>query len=172
MKKLHFLFHVLFFLFVAACSSSKVVSFYVESESQVKFKTFSFYKRNTSNLNARQIRLDSLIENIISDKLKSKGYLLSYPSEAYVSFQITASNTSTSEVNNPYYYRRTYYPYYNNDVTVTQYKEGVFLIELYDQNDKLIWQGSKSFKERDSKNIEQLLLQNAAEITDVFKSKS
>lgn len=164
---------VVFALIFIGCTASKVVSFYVEDEQDIQFHTFSFYKRNVSSLNPDQVRLDSLLENTINEVLQTKGYVKSYPSDVYVSFQITTSNTSTSQVNNPYYSRRSYYPYYNNyDVDVTQYKEGVFLIELHHQNDKLIWQGSKTFKVRNSKEIKQLLKQDAAEIIGAFKSNS
>ena len=161
------------FLFVlAGCASSRVVSFYFEDEGQIHFKTFSFYKRDVAALNPTQVRMDSLIESTISEGLISKGYKLDYPSDAYVSFQITTGNTSSSQVSNPYYYRRTYYPYYPNDVSVTNYKEGIFLIEIYNQKDKLIWQGSKTFKERSSKDIKLILLQDAAEIIGSFKFRS
>lgn len=157
------------FLF-ARCTASKVVSFYIEDENNIHFQTFSFYKRDIKNLSPEQARLDSLLEQTITEGLKAKGYSKRYPSDVYVSLSITSSNTSSSDVNSPSYYRRTYYPYY--DVNITQYKEGVFLIEIHNQNDKLIWQGSKTFKVRNSKDTNQLLLQYASEIVGSFKSRS
>lgn len=164
---------VVFTLILTGCAASKVISFYVEDEDYIYFTTFSFYRRDVSALNSEQKKLDSLIEQTITEGLFAKGYSKSHPSDVYVSFQFTTSNTSTSQVNNPYSLGRSYYPYYKNyDFNVTQYKEGVLLIELHNQNDKLIWQGSKTFKVRNSKDIKQLLLQDAAEIIGAFKANS
>lgn len=159
-------------LILGGCSATKVISFYVEDESNIDFSTFSFYKRETGKLNKEQLQLDSLLETTIANKLIEKGYKKAYPSDVYISFQITTGSTSSSQMNNPYYGSRRYYPYYNYNVSVTQYKEGVLLVELRNNDDKLIWQGSKTFKVRSSNEIKQLLLQNASEIIQAFKSHS
>lgn len=155
--------------------STKVISFYVEDEPKIEFDTFSFYKREVSELNEEQSKLDSLLQLTIENTLIEKGYTKSYPSDVYIGFSITTGTSSTTQ--SPYDIRYPNYSPYNRYgnyyyTTTTQYKEGVFLIELYNRDDKLIWQGSKTFKVRSSVPIKDMLLQNATEIMSVFKNHS
>lgn len=152
---------------ISSCSSSRVVSFYVIDEDKIEFDTFSFYARNNKNLRPQQQELDSLIEQTIYTELVRKGYTKKNYSDVYLSYKIALGTSSSSNINQHQNYTSYYYPNYN--VNTTHYKEGVLLIEFYSNNDKLIWQGSKSFKVGKSKNTKALLLQYALEITNSFK---
>lgn len=152
---------------ISSCSSSRVVSFYVIEEDKIEFSTFSFYDRNKKNLRPQQEELDRLIEHTIYTELVRKGYTKKNYSDVYISYKITLGTSSSSNINRYPNYSSYYYPNYN--VNTTHYKEGVLLIEFYSNNDKLIWQGSKSFKVGKSKNTKALLIQYAHEITNSFK---
>ncbi len=162
------------FAFVFSACSTNVVSFYVVGESAIQFETFSFYDRDTEKLRPQQKSLDSLIELSISNVLISKGFKEQNNSDVYVSYSITLGTSSTSNVDNQHYdsySNRAYYPYnYNYNVTTTNYKEGVLLIEFWSKEEKLLWQGSKSFKVRKSINTRELFISYAKEITASFKA--
>ncbi|MCF6360235.1 MAG: DUF4136 domain-containing protein [Cyclobacteriaceae bacterium] len=154
--------------FLSSCTT-KVISFYVVDESRISFDTFSFYARDIKKLRPQQKLLDSLIERSISNELINKGYNKSYESDIYVSYKITMGTSSTTNIDNQHFnrYNQMYYPNYN--VTTTNYKEGVLLIEFWDKHDKLLWQGSKSFKVRKSVNTRDLLIKYAQQIAFSFK---
>lgn len=150
----------------SACSTS-VKSFYVVDENKIAFDTFSFYARNDDNLRPKQQELDSLIELSVSEVLIEKGFSKANYPEAYLSYKITLGTSSTTSIDQYQRYGSNYYPGYNTNTT--HYKEGVLLIEIYSKDDKLLWQGSKSFKVGKSKNTQLLLLEMAREITSAFK---
>jgi len=156
-------------LFIGACSP-KVVSFYVVDKGKISVDTFSFYARDTKELRPQQKEIDSLIELSITNELLKKGFKELIESDIIVSYQITLGISSTSNVNNQHFnnyrYNRMYYPDYN--VTTTNYKEGVLLIEFWNKDEKLIWQGSKSFKVRKSMDTQKLLIEYAKEIASAF----
>lgn len=159
--------YLLFLSFLAACSSSKVISFYVVEEQSINFESFSFYTRNLKDLRPQQKELDSLIELSISTELIRKGFKKRDFADVYVSYKISLGTSSTASVERPRYSSPVYYP--NNNVNTTHYKEGVLLIEISTKDDKLLWQGSKSFKVGKSTNTRLLLLDYAQEITGNFK---
>ena len=158
---------VIFFVLLSACASN-VVSFYVVDEQKIDFSTFSFYERKTNNLSSEQLKIDSLIEQNISIILVNTGFNNRSKSDIYISYSITLGATSSSSVENNRYNNYNYSPYQN--VNTTHYKEGVMLIEIFNKQDKLLWQGSKSFKVRKSIDTKELLIQYAKEITSSFKS--
>ncbi len=159
-------------LFIEACSP-KVVSFYVVDEDKISVNSFSFYARDTNELRPQQKELDSLIERSITSELLKKGFKERHESDIIVSYQITLGTSSISNVNNQHFnnnqYNRMYYPHYG--VTTTNYKEGVLLIEFWDKNEKLLWQGSKSFKVRKTVDTKEMFIEYAKEIAFAFKTK-
>ena len=168
------LFSFAVFVFIITSCASNTISFYVVDENRISFDTFSFYERGSTYIKPQQKSLDSLIENSISMELLNKGYKLRNNSDVYVSFNITMGSSSSTNVDNRNYqtYQRystpNYYPNYST--TTTDYKEGVLLIEVWSSEEKLMWQGSKSFKVRKSVDTQALLIQYAREITASFKS--
>ena len=154
-------------ILLGSCSTSKVHSFYVVDESKIKFNTFSFYARKSTKLKPLQKELDSLIELMISTELIRKGFRRENYSDVYVDYKITLGTSSTSSVNRPYYNYIMYPSNYN--INTTHYKEGVLLIELSTKEDKLLWQGSKSFKVRKSINTKDLFIDYVREIIISFK---
>jgi len=157
--------------FLLTACSSHVISFYVVDEPAIQFEYFSFYDRDTEKLRPQQKSLDSLIELSISNVLVSKGFKEQRSSDVYVSYSITLGTSSTSNVDNQHFrpYSNRAFSRYNYNVTTTNYKEGVLLIELWSKEEKLLWQGSKSFKVRKSINTRELLVSYATEITASFK---
>ncbi len=151
---------------IGACST-KVTSFYVVDKDQINFETFSFYARNTKKLRPQQQELDSLLERTISTELIRKGFTNERFSDIFIGYKITLGTSSSSNIDPYQNYNSYYYPNYN--VNTTHYKEGVLLIDFYTKEDKLIWQGSKTFKVGKSKNTKLLLVEYAKEITHSFK---
>ena len=151
---------------LGACSSS-VKSFYVVDEDKIDFDTFSFYALNNENLRPKQRRLDRLIEMTIYQVLTEKGFTQKNYPDTYISYKISLGTSATSNIDRHQPYRSYYYPEYN--ISTTQYKEGLLLIELYTKDDRLLWQGSKTFKVGKSKNTELLLLEMAKEVISAFK---
>ncbi len=159
-------------LFLISTCTPKVISFYVVDANKISVDSFSFYARDTKELRPQQKELDSLIERSITSELLKKGYKKIGESDIIVSYQITLGTSSTSNVNNQhfnnYQYNRVYYPDYN--VTTTNYKEGVLLIEFWNKDEKLLWQGSKTFKVRKSVDTKEMFIEYAKEITSAFKT--
>ncbi len=162
--------YIAFLIFLVSCSP-KVTSFYVVDENQIHVETFSFYAREQQDLNLQKAELDSLIEKAITQKLINKGYVKTYPSNIYVSYKIMSDKTfktHTQGTYNPVVPNFNNMPY-DNFIYITEHKEGILIIEFYNENDKLLWQGSKSFKVRKSINTQELLIMYAKEITASFK---
>jgi len=99
----------------------------------------------------------------------------------YVSYKIMTDKTYKNQNTNGYDpsapngvgYPRNYSSNYNNSMSnnyVTERKEGVFMIDLYDNNDKLIWQGTKAYKVGKSTDIRALLISHIELILADFKS--
>jgi len=167
--------YILAALFISACSP-KSLSFYVMDESGIDYTTFSFYARDRQNLIEQKATLDSIIEHVITTQLIKKGYTHASPSEMYISYKIMSDKTFKNHNNyyNPYPQNGLRYPTnYNNlynNYYVTERKEGVLMIELYNNNDKLIWQGSKAYKVGRSTDIRALLINHIELIMADFKS--
>ena len=177
MKKL---IQLIFFVLLSACSSH-VISFYVVDESDINYTTFSFYARDRQSKINQKVKLDSLIENVITGQLLKKGYTHTSPSDIYISYKIMSDKTYKNHNNNQYNplsqnglrYPTGFPPNYNNSLNngyVTERKEGVLIVDLYNKNDKLIWQGSKAFKVRKSIDTKELLIQYGKEVISAYKS--
>lgn len=175
--------YILVVLFISACSA-KTISFYVVDESDINYTTFSFYARDKQNLIDQKAKLDSLIEHAIMDQLLKKGYTHTSPSEMYISYKIMSDKTYKNRNNNHYDplapnelgyptgYPTGYPPNYNNlnKNYVIERKEGLLMIELYDNDDKLIWQGTKAYKVGKSTDVRALLINHIELIMTDFKS--
>lgn len=166
MKKFIILFSVLVTL--SACTSG-VNSFYVVDESKIQFDSFSFYEREKQSLNSKKVKLDSLIEELISKQLIIKGYNKSFPSDVYLSYKIISDKTYKTHTDYNYPGSSIYNNATPNYYNVTERKEGIFMIEVFDQDDKLLWQGSKEFKVNKSTNTIALLENYIEKIIASFK---
>ena len=169
MKKISAILIMATLLFFTSCISSKVISFYVIDDVDLNFQTFSFYRREVSKLNTEYIEVDKKIQHSIETELINKGCKKANPSDVYISFKITTETNISNQINRPSNYYQGYSPYYN--ISTSQYKEGVMVFEFWSDNDKLLWQGSKTFKVRKSQELKELLVQYAMEITSSFKSR-
>lgn len=159
--------YLIILVFLNSCSSS-TISFYVVDESSIEFETFSFYARE--KLNSKKIELDSLVESLITTQLVTKGYKKSYPSEMYLSYKIISDKTyKTHTDTNNYLGPSNYNNATPNYYYVTERKEGVFMIEMFNQEDKLLWQGSKAFKVNNSTDTKVLLEKYIEKIMASFK---
>lgn len=170
---------ILFLLLIilSACSS-RVISFYVVEENKIQFKTFSFYARSKQNLNPQKVRLDSLIEELISYQLIMNNYKKEYPSDVYIAYKFISDKTFNTHTDySPplnqanYTFDNPNLPNNSNFYYVTEQKEGVFMIEIFDNNDKLIWQGSKSFKLNKSTDTKELFQKYVEQIVATFKPR-
>ena len=156
----------LFIVILLGSCSSNTVSFYVVDESSIGFETFSFYAREKSN--SKKIELDSLIEGLITKQLTIHGYKNSYPSDMYLSYKIISDKSYKTHSNN---YNDLSTNNYNspNYTYVTERKEGILMIEIFNKNDQLLWQGSKAFKVNNSTDTKVLLEKYIVQIMASFK---
>lgn len=166
MKTLRFLSLIVIASVFNFCSPS-TISFYVVDENKINFNSFSFYDRDTKTLKPKQQELDSLIELAISTELIRKGFEKQSTSDVFVSYKISMGTSSSTSIDRQRYSSPVYYP--ANHISTSHYKEGVLLIEIYSQKDKLLWQGSKAFKVGKSIDTPRLLLEYAKEIISAFK---
>ncbi len=159
-------------LLVTQCKT-RTISFYVVDKDKLSFSTFDFYAKDTEGLTPRQQTTDSLLQHTITQVLQSNGYRQASPAQVYIAYQLTTgmatniNSTTNYAHNSPYRYNP--YPYlYDQPAYRTDYKEGVFIIELYSNQDKLLWQGSQSFKVKPGSETQPLLVSLAHNIMESF----
>lgn len=149
MKTLTTGFYIISFLIMTSCSS-RVVGIYNPGSLSGKPQSFHVYTTDRKGENTlEKEKFDRQIINIISENLVAKGLKKSSLPDLYVSFIISVH--SSEELNqtaySPFDYRFNYYGYYDpmrfNSRT---YKQGVLIIDIRNADNKLVWQGSKSFK--------------------------
>jgi hypothetical protein len=109
----------------------------------------------------------------VKKDLESKGLRPSSLPDIYVSFVINIHTSEETTVDNysRYDYNRRYYNYgYMNPdfYNTNQYKEGVLIIDIKNADNKLIWQGSKTFKVKSRASLRESLPQICQEIIASF----
>jgi uncharacterized protein DUF4136 len=152
--------------------ATKVVSIYNSRAGVKSPRTFLVRTaRERTVLSEENQQLDSLLQSIITNNLKHKGLKVSAIPDLYVSYLInTHSATEVSDTYNNAYYGYNYYTYPTYyDFNARTYKEGVFIIDIKNNNDVLIWQGSKTFKVRSKLSIQDLLPDICREVIDTYK---
>jgi hypothetical protein len=114
-------------------------------------------------------RIDSLIQTVISKSLELKGLRPSSLPDLYVSYIINVHTSSETRQDNynPYNRYRYNYNYYYNYST-SNYKEGVLIIDIKNDDKILVWQGSKTFKIRSKQSVEELLPEICREIMTAY----
>lgn len=161
-----------FILLVFTQCTTQVVSFYVVDKASINFTSFNFYTHQKTTVPLHVNKTDSLIEQTIAKVLVSKGYERQEPAQMYISFSLsigeTTEFTNQNRYNtNPYRYR-SYNSPYPADYYRKDFKEGGLIIEVFNAKDKLIWQGSRSFKSNKKTALKNLLPLLAEEIMETF----
>lgn len=145
---------------------TKVVSIYNIDHNRKTPSTYQIItQRESSYLSAENKKLDSLLQTIIQKGLIAKGLDSSSIPDIYVSYLINVyASSETTRNNNMYNY--TYPSSFN--YTTRNYKEGVLIIDIIDEDRILIWQGSKTFKLRSRLSVHDILPDICKEIIDTY----
>ena len=161
-------------LFLLAACSAKVVGIYNPGSLPATPKSFHvYYPEEEDSFSPERQKLDQDLVQILTDKLKSKGLKESSIPDLYVSFIISVHTTEDFNQNtlSPYDMRNRYYRmgYYDpNQFNTQRYKEGVLIVDLKNSDNKLVWQGSKSFKLNARRSSIDELLESCREIITQF----
>lgn len=160
-------------LLLAGCAA-KVVGIYNPGSLKATPKTYHVYfPEAEDSFSPERQQLDQQLVDIITQGLANKNLKLSSLPDLYVSFIISVHTTEEFNQNNlnPFDMRYRYYNYgfYDPSLINSQaYKEGVFIIDIKNGENKLVWQGSKSFKLNARKSSSEELLQSCREIIAAF----
>ena len=159
-------------ILLMACGGTRVVSFYNPTYERNKYKSFTIRENyDHDKLSREHQKLDSLILDEVRKGFLSLGYKESSLPDLYVTFQINLNTTSETHTERNYYSGYNYYGYspYPYNIYTTNYKEGVVILEVRNDNNKLVWQGSKDFKVKKGKETSELLIETIGEIARSFK---
>ena len=152
------------FIFLLSGCATKVVSIYNSDIANNKPNTFLIIPASEStSLSADNKKLDSKLLTVIRNGLELKGLKDSAIPDLYVSYIISVHTSSETQQDSYSRYNRYYYSYPYNYST-RNYKEGVLIIDIKNDDGKLIWQGSKTFKIRSKQSVEELLPEICREI--------
>jgi hypothetical protein len=152
---------------LASCAT-KVVSIYNHDISNKNHNSYLIQPTTEyASLSAENQKIDSLLQKVISKSLEGKGFKLSALPDLYVSYIINVHTSSETQQDNysPYNRYNYYYPY---NYSTRNYKEGVLIIDVKNDDGKLIWQGSKTFKIRSKRSVEELLPEICGEIMTAY----
>ena len=157
-------------VWLATGCATKVVSIYNDAIANGQPSSFLLYSANDKHsLSEDNQALDNQLQTIISKGLELKGLKSSALPDIYVSYIInihTSSNTQKDNYSSYYRYNYDYnYPY---NYTTRNYKEGLLIIDIRNDDNKLIWQGSKTFKIRSKQSVNQLLTEICREIIATY----
>lgn len=137
---------LLILMILSSACNPKVVSFVNE---KAKFKQFETYrlvstKSESKNITPENTQIFDLIKENIHQQMKRRGYETSNVTpDLTLRYEVT-SNTrvdinSNNQIN-PYYYQ----PF---SITTRTIYESILLLELFDTNNKLVWQGSYDLRQ-------------------------
>jgi hypothetical protein len=156
------------YIFLLPGCATKVVSIYNYDIIIKNPSTFLIIPASEStSLSADNKKLDSKLQTIISNSLEIKGLKDSAIPDLYVSYIISVHTSSETQQDNYSQYNRYYYSYPYNYST-RNYKEGVLIIDVKNDDGKLIWQGSKTFKITSKQSVEELLPEICREIITAY----
>ena len=138
-------------LILAGCATNVVGIYNPGSLSSVPSTFHVFSPDEEDSSSPQKQKIDQQFVDIITAGLEARGLNKSSLPDIYVSFMINVHTSEDLNQNNinPYDYRYRYYNYgyYDpNRFNSQSYKEGVFIIDIRNADNKLVWQGSKSFK--------------------------
>jgi len=131
-------------------------------------KTFGvFAAEDYASLSEANKKLAGQLKSIISKGLELKGLRGSALPDLYVSYLINVHTSSETQRDNYNPYNRyNYNSYYN--YSTRNYKEGVLIIDVKNDDQKLVWQGSKTFKVSSKQSISELLPEICREVIAVY----
>jgi len=158
---------VIFIYLLSGCAT-KVVSIYNYDIANNKPNTFLIIPASESaSLSDDNKKLDKNLHAIISNGLELKGLKNSAIPDLYVSYIISVHTSSETQQDNYSRYNRYYYsdPF---NYSTRNYKEGVLIIDVKNDDGKLIWQGSKTFRIRSKQSVEELLPEICLEIITAY----
>lgn len=164
-------------LMVLGACAQKVVGIYNPGTLKKKPQTFYVYpleEVNDTTTNAQR-QLDSTLVKTIDHALKAKGLTTGSLPDLYISFMINVHTGTDESNNNQNYYPYNSYRYYDYRYTdpfyyqsSKSYKEGIFIIEVRNEDNKLVWQGSKTFRIRAKESLIEVLPPIGQEIIDIY----
>lgn len=159
---------LILFIFLLTGCATKVVSIYNYDIANKKPGTFWVHPISEyASLSADNQKLDNKLQAIINNSLVLKGLKESALPDIYISYIVNVHTSSETRQDSYNPYNRYNYNYYSSYST-RNYKEGVLIIDVKNDNGKLIWQGSKTFKIRSKESIEELLPEICREIITTY----
>ena len=154
------------FLFVGC--ATRVASIYNTDVALKKPATYRVYSENEyASTNVENKNLDSLLLNIISERMAFQGLKTSALPDVIVSYKVSVYTSSDTRKNGYGTYDR-YNNYNAYNYSTSNYKEGILIIDIKNDDGKLIWQGSKTFKIRSRQSVRALLPEDCREIMTYF----
>jgi hypothetical protein len=164
---------LLIFAFLITGCAPKVVGIYNDSAFKKNQRTFIVLNPKRDNsLPGEKKLLDDRLNDIITTSLENKGLKTSSLPDLYVSYMASVYNTSETTSNNNNYnnpYSRNNYMYQSPyDYSTTSYKTGVFIIDIKNSQNKLVWQGSKTFKLKSKQSVQATLPEICREVIMAF----
>ena len=154
--------------FLAGCATN-VASIYNYEVAKKKPATFLLHHSEYDTLSTDNKNLDNELFAIINKNLKQMGLKQSALPDLYVSYIIKV-HTSTESPRNNYYNNYNYVNRFNSphNYSTQNYKEGVLIIDIKNNDGRLIWQGSKTFKIRSKHNIRESLPEICQEVITAY----
>ena len=129
---------------IALGCNPKIVSYLNEKAPFDQFETYRLVsaKSDSKNITPENTQIFDLIKKNIHDQMSERSYQLSNVTpDLILRYEVLASTRVENNVNNP---NRFYSPFQVNSRTIY---ESSLLLELLDQNKKLVWQGSYDLKQ-------------------------
>lgn len=155
-------------LFISGCSP-RVIGIYNDGVGRNAKSYMILLPEKEIKPSDNSANLDSLLQEIISASLNNKGLHSSKLPDLYISYMINVHTTSDTQPENFNYYNR--YNYYNSPYygyTSQTYKQGVFIIDIRNNDNLLVWQGSREFKLRSRQGIPDVLPEICNEVIVEF----
>ena len=125
--------------FLAGCATN-VASIYNYEVAKKKPATFLLHHSEYDTLSTDNKNLDNELFAIINKNLKQVGLKQSALPDLYVSYIIKVHTSTESPRNNNYNYANRFNSPHN--YSTQNYKEGVLIIDIKNNDGRLIWQGS------------------------------
>ena len=158
-------------LSIAGCSP-KVVGIYNDGVGRNAKSFLIILQEKEKELSEENEKLDNQLQEIISESLVNKGLEASRLPDLYVSYMINVHTATDTQPDHYNYNRFNYYNYYYNNpyygFSSRTYKQGVFIIDIRNSENLLVWQGSKEFKLRSREGVPDVLPEICNEVIAVF----
>lgn len=146
---------IVLFVFIAGCSQ-KIVSYTNSKATFQKFETYRLISPKIDNKVGTETSLGykMIRENIIAE-MSRRGYTESMVAPSLIlRYELASSTRVETSVNQSFFYPT----YQINSRTI---HEGILLLELHDQNKKLVWQGSYDLNQEKKEKRIRKVIENA-----------